>query len=40
MGRITCIGKNALRGTLVEVAWRVIAKDPAMRQKYETLKVR
>lgn len=40
MGRITCIGKNTLRGTLVEVAWRVIAKDPAMRQKYETLKVR
>ena len=40
MGRITCIGKNTLRGTLVEVAWRVIAKDPAMRQKYDALKVR
>ena len=40
MGRITCIGKNTLRGTLVEVAWRVIAKDRAMRQKYDALKVR
>jgi transposase len=40
MGRITCIGKNTLRGTLVEVAWRVIAKDPAMRQKYEAIKAR
>lgn len=40
MGRITCIGKNALRGTLVEVAWRVIAKDAAMRQKYDALKLR
>ncbi len=40
MGRITCIGKNTLRGTLVEVAWRLIAKDPAMRQKYDTLKAR
>lgn len=40
MGRITCIGKNTLRGTLVEVAWRVIGKDPAMRQKYDTLKAR
>lgn len=40
MGRITCIGKNTLRGTLVEVAWRVIGQDPAMRQKYDTLKAR
>jgi len=40
MGRITAIGKNQLRGTLVEVAWRVITKDGAMRQKYETLKAR
>jgi transposase len=40
MGRITAIGKNDLRGTLVEVAWRLIAKDPAMRNKYEDIKVR
>lgn len=40
MGRITGIGKSGLRGTLVEVAWRVIAKDGAMREKYETIKVR
>jgi transposase len=40
MGRITAIGKNDLRGTLVEVAWRLIAKDPAMREKYESIKAR
>lgn len=40
MGRITAIGKNDLRGTLVEVAWRLIAKDPAMRKKYERIKAR
>ena len=39
MGRITGIGKNALRATMVEVAWRLIAKDPAMREKYERIKV-
>jgi transposase len=40
MGRITAIGKNQLRATLVEVAWRLISKDPAMREKYERIKVR
>lgn len=40
MGRITAIGKNSLRGTLVEVAWRLIGKDPAMREKYERIRVR
>jgi transposase len=40
MGRITAIGKNHLRGTLVEVAWRLIGKDRAMREKYERIKVR
>ena len=40
MGRITAIGKNDLRGTLVEVAWRVIGKDPAMREKYDRIKAR
>lgn len=40
MGRITAIGKNQLRGTLVEVAWRLIGKDRAMRRKYERIKVR
>ena len=40
MGRITAIGKNHLRGTLVEVAWRLIAKDPAIREKYEGIKSR
>jgi transposase len=39
MGRITAIGKNQLRGTLVEVAWRLIGKDRAMRKKYERIKV-
>jgi transposase len=40
MGRITAIGKNNLRGTLVEVAWRLIGKDRAMRRKYERIKAR
>jgi len=40
MGRITAIGKNNLRGILVEVAWRVIVKDRVMRRKYERIKVR
>ncbi len=40
MGRISGAGKNALRGTLVEVSWRVIAKDPVMRDKYEKIKNR
>jgi len=40
MGRITAIGKNDLRGTLVEVAWRLIGKDRAMRKKYERIKAR
>jgi transposase len=39
MGRITAIGKSDLRGTLVEVAWRLIGKDRAMRKKYERIKV-
>jgi transposase len=40
MGRITAIGKCDLRGTLVEVAWRLIGKDRAMRKKYERIKIR
>lgn len=40
MGRITAIGKNHLRGTLIEVAWRAMAKDPPLRQKFDQLKHR
>ncbi len=40
MGHITAIGKSQLRATLVEVAWRLIGKDRAMRRKYERIKVR
>jgi transposase len=40
MGRITAIGKNALRGTLVEVAWRLIGKDASVRSTYERIKLR
>ncbi len=40
MGRITAIGKNNLRGTLVEVAWKLIGKDRAIRRRYERIKVR
>jgi transposase len=40
MGRITGIGKNSVRSTLVEVAWQLIGKDGALRQRYDQLKVR
>lgn len=40
MGRITRSGKNSLRGTLVEAAWRMISKNNAMRKKYEQIKGR
>lgn len=40
MGRITRIGKPALRGVLVEAAWRLMGKDPVIRQHYEQLKAR
>jgi transposase len=40
IGQIMGIGKNDLRGTLVEVAWRLIGKDRAMRRKYERVKAR
>ena len=39
LGRITCIGKSSLRGTLIQVAWKLIGKDPAMREKYDRIKV-
>lgn len=40
MGRITGIGKNALRALLVEVSWVLIRKDPAMAKIYDRIKVR
>ncbi len=40
MGRITGIGKNALRFLLVEASWTLIRKDQAMREKYERIKIR
>ncbi len=40
MGRITRAGKSGVRGTLVEVSWKLITKDRAMRQKYERIKSR
>ncbi|MBI5468333.1 MAG: IS110 family transposase [Deltaproteobacteria bacterium] len=40
MGRITRAGKNGLRGTLIESAWRIITKDGAMRECYERIKNR
>jgi transposase len=40
MGRITATGKNNLRGTLVEVAWKVIWKDKWMRRRYDRIKAR
>jgi transposase len=40
MGNITHIGKGRLRAFLVEASWTLISKDPAMAQKYQTLKYR
>jgi transposase len=40
MGRITRSGKDALRGTLIEAAWRFLAKDPGIRSIYDRLKLR
>jgi transposase len=40
MGRITGIGKSGLRGTLVEASWKLITKDGAMAEKYESIKAR
>jgi transposase len=39
-GRITGIGKNSLRATLIEASWTLITKDGAMREKYERIKAR
>ena len=40
MGRITKVGKHSLRAVLVQVAWQLIRKDKAMREKYERIKMR
>jgi transposase len=40
MGRITGIGKNSLRATLVQASWQLIRKDGVIREKYERIKVR
>lgn len=40
MGRITGVGKNSLRGMLVEAAWILINKDEVMNKKYQRIKLR
>jgi transposase len=40
MGRITKVGKHSVRAILVQVAWQLIRKDQAMREKYERIKIR
>ena len=40
MGRITGIGKDSVRTTLVESSWWLIRKDRDMRIKYEKIKAR
>ena len=40
MGRITCVGKNSLRATLIQASWALIRKDGAMQEKYDRLKSR
>ncbi len=39
MGRITGVGKSTLRGTLIQASWTIIRKDPAMREKYDRIKL-
>lgn len=39
-GRITRQGKPMVRALLIQAAWRLIEKDPAMQEKYERIKVR
>lgn len=40
MGHITHAGNDRVRTTLVESSWILIGKDPSMRWKYETIKLR
>ncbi|MDH4128840.1 MAG: transposase [Spirochaetota bacterium] len=40
MGRITKVGKNLVRGGLVESSWILIRFDPAMQKKYNEIKLR
>ena len=40
MGRITCVGKNSLRATLIQASWALIRKDGVMQEKYDRLKSR
>jgi transposase len=40
MGRITRVGKNSLRATLVQASWALIRKDGVMQEKYDRLKSR
>jgi transposase len=39
-GRITRCGNKHVRTALVEVSWKLIKKDPLMREKYEKIKYR
>ncbi len=39
MGRITKVGKHALRAVLVQAAWQLIRRDQAMKEKYERIKI-
>jgi transposase len=40
MGRSTKVGKHSLTALLVQVAWQLIRKDRAMRERYERIKIR
>jgi transposase len=40
MGRITGAGRPHLRATLIELAWRVVVKDPAINKVYQRIKNR
>ena len=40
MGRITRIGKNSVRGVLIQASWRLIAQDEELKVKYTAIKAR
>ena len=40
MGRITGVGKNSLRASLIEASWQLVKKDPAIKKKFDDLRYR
>ena len=40
LGHVTKQGRHSVRALLVEAAWRLITKDPAMEEKYRRVAAR